>query len=299
MISRIINISSPARLSVKNQQLIIQREDKPDASVPAEDIGMLLVDNPMVSYSHRVLTLLAEARAALVLCGSNHMPVAISLPFEGQVLQGKWLRQQMTISAPLRKRLWQKIIQGKILRQADVLFLQTGDRAGLPALAGRVKSGDPENMEAQAAQRYWPKVLGSSFRRARGGLPPNNMLNYGYAVLRASIARALCTSGLHPAIGLHHHHQENNFPLADDVMEPYRPFVDMRVITIARENQEITREVKEEILSLFNESVEIEGRKMPIQLAIKRTTSSLQKAIADGNADLSLPQGVLQSAQSA
>lgn len=296
MIKRILEISSgPARLSIAHQQLVIDREGQSRATVPCEDIGVLLVDHPAVTYTHGVFTLLAEMGAAVVLCGSKHLPSSLILPLEGNVVQTERFPGQLEASLPLKKRLWQSLVAGKIRMQAAVLNVAKGEDAGLEALARRVRSGDPENLEAQAAQRYWPRLMGPQFRRRRDGPPPNNVLNYGYMVLRAATARALCTAGLLPIVGIHHHHRNNPFCLADDLVEPFRPLVDFRVWALLHEGipvRELNREIKTALLSLFNETVPLGERKTTLLLAFHAAAASLNESFEKGEPILVFPSGL-------
>jgi CRISPR-associated protein Cas1 len=296
VIKRIVELSSgPARLSVEHRQLVIERKDHPRATVPCEDIGVLLVDHPAVTYTHGVFTALTEAGAAVVLCGGGHLPAGLVLPLAGNTVQTERYRAQIEAGAPLKKRLWQALVAAKLSQQATVLHAATGDDGGLEALAGQVRSGDTDNREAQGAQRYWPRLLGKDFRRHRTGPPPNPQLNYGYMVLRAATARALCAAGLLPTLGLHHRNRYNAFCLADDVMEPYRPYVDLKVHGLVKDGvvgEEVDRPIKEALLGLFNETIEVGGRNSPLLLALHATAASLNKSLADGEANLALPSGL-------
>lgn len=296
MIKRILEISSgPARLSIAYGQLVIEREGREKVTVPCEDIGVLLVDHPAVSYTHAVFTTLAGAGAAVVLCAANHHPSSLILPLEGNTVQTERFGTQLEVGLPLKKRLWQALIGAKIRMQAAVLCASTGEDAGLGALASRVRSGDPGNVEAQAAQRYWPRLMGSDFRRRRAGPPPNLLLNYGYTVFRAAAARALSAAGLLPTIGIHHHNRSNAFCLADDMVEPYRPYVDWRVRRLVDEKAEIgelNRETKAALLSLFNEVIPVGGQRSPLLLAFHSTAASLSNSFRQGEPALSLPEGL-------
>jgi CRISPR-associated protein Cas1 len=281
-------------LSIAHRQLVIRREDVPDATVPCEDLGVLLVDHPAVTYTHGVFTALLEAGAAVVLCGPDHHPAGMMLPLSGNTVQTERYRAQIDASVPLKKRLWQTIVESKIRQQAMALDAATGSDGGLGAMAGRVRSGDPDNLEAQAAQRYWPRLLGPAFRRERAGAPPNNMLNYGYMALRAATARALVASGLLPTLGIHHHNRYNAFCLADDMMEPYRPYVDLKVHALGRagaSGDELGREEKRALLDVFNDSVTVGDRRSPLLLALAATSASLAASFAAGAPMLALPGG--------
>ncbi|MCL2624435.1 MAG: type II CRISPR-associated endonuclease Cas1 [Planctomycetaceae bacterium] len=222
-----------SRLRVKLKQLIIQNEFHP-SSVPLEDIAVVLVSHPQVTFSQAVLEGLAEHGAVLIACDRKSLPVGMYLPLVGHHLATKRLRIQVSASVPLQKRAWQQIVQAKIFAQASVLRTCLSNDFGLEMMSREVKSGDPENREAQAAKRYWSKLFGHiDFRRRPDGNDPVNVrLNFGYGVLRGIVARAICASGFHPSIGLHHHNQYNNYCLADDLMEPFRPIIDHIVYTM-------------------------------------------------------------------
>jgi CRISPR-associated protein Cas1 len=296
MIRRIIEVSSgPARLSVRHRQLVIERHGQPDASVPCEDVGVLIVDHPAVGYTHGVFTHLLEAGAAVVLCGRDHHPAGLLLPVDANSLQTERHRAQIDAPRPLQKRLWQAVVAAKIRLQAAVLRSIASTDAGLGAIAGRVRSGDPDNREAVAAQRYWPALLGPTFRRQRGGAPPNNYLNYGYMALRAATARALAGAGLIATLGLHHRHRNNPFCLADDLMETYRPYVDLRVHGLVRQaepGEDIDRPVKQALLGVLNDLIPIEGQRTPLLLALHRSAASLAQAFASRRPGLALPEGL-------
>jgi len=296
MIKRVIEISSgPARLSIANRQLVIEREDQPRATVPCEDIGVLVVDNKAVNYTHSVFTSLVDAGASVVLCGGDHHPAGLVMPLAGNTVQTERHREQIDASQPLLKRLWQTIVTGKLRQQSVVLRDVTGSDEGLMELAARVRSGDPDNLEAQGAQRYWPKLLGKEFRRSRDGPPPNNLLNYGYMVLRAGMARAICAAGLIPTLGLHHRNRYNPFCLADDLMEPYRPFVDLRVAGLVAEGfaaTDLDRSSKQRILSMFSDTLEFDNERSPLLLALHGTASSLVRSLQSGTPGLALPCGL-------
>jgi CRISPR-associated protein Cas1 len=296
MIKRTIEISSgPTRLSIRNRQLVIDREGQETATVPAEDIGLLLVDHQAVTYTHSVFTILAEMGAAVVICGGTHLPDSMLMPIAANTVQTERFSAQIAAGAPLKKQLWRQSVAAKLANQAGVLEAASGSDAGIGAMAAKVRSGDPENLEAQGARRYWPRLLGRSFRRDREGDPPNNLLNYGYMAMRAAMARALCAAGLLPTLGIHHRNRYNAFCLADDLMEPYRPLVDWKVVELARESvapRMLGREEKAHLLGLFNHSVLIGGRRTPILLALHTTAASLARSFAEQRAQLLFPEGL-------
>ncbi|MGO1077199.1 type II CRISPR-associated endonuclease Cas1 [Inquilinus sp. CA228] len=297
VIKRTIEISSvPTRLSVAYSQLVIEREALPPATVPIEDVGVLIVDHPTVTYTQAVLSRLGEAGAVVILCDGRHLPASIMIPVVGNAVQTERQQAQITVSEPLRKRAWQAVVVAKIRMQALVLEEACGSDWGLRAMAARVRPGDVENLEAQAAQRYFPRLLGPGFRRHREGKPPNDLLNYGYMVLRAAVARAVVASGLLPSIGLFHSHRGNPFCLADDLLEPYRPLVDRKVAALAARGDGrdgIGREEKRLLLSVLNDVVPLTGGgKTPVSLAVSQGSASLARLFGDGKGLLVLPDGL-------
>jgi len=232
MTDRIIDISEqPARLSVRYDNLVIESDGQETQSLPLAELGVLVVSNPQVSFTHAVLSGLAAAGGAFIACDERHMPVGMLLPIAGHYVQAERFARQTEAALPTKKRLWQQIVQAKLKAQARLLQELRGDDGGLLALAERVRSGDPDNMEARASRLYWTALFEDpAFRRNREGEDQNRLLNYGYAVLRAIVARAVCAAGLHPSIGVHHHNRYDAFCLADDLMEPFRPLVDRAVV---------------------------------------------------------------------
>lgn len=259
MTNRVLDISErPARLSVRNSLLVIrwgdgkgglgaQADPSPEktyrcerlgdadeTTVPLGDIAVLIVSHPQVSLTQQVLSGLASAGGIFVTCDEKHMPASMLLPLATHSLQAERFAAQASAPVPLKKRAWQRIVRAKIEAQARVLEERTGSDSRLRAMAERVRSGDPQNVEAQAARVYWQKLFGGDgFRRDPDGTGLNACLNYGYAVLRAMTARGLCGAGLHPALGVHHHNRYDTFCLADDLMEPFRPLVDREVARLA------------------------------------------------------------------
>lgn len=228
--SRIVEIGGPARLSYRDCQLRIEREGLPPAMVPVEDIGILVLDYTQTAATVPLLAAVAAAGGAVVVCGATHLPESLLLPMAGSALHARSLRGQIATSEPCRKRLWQAIIKAKIAEQARLLIEETGRDRGLGTMAKRVKSGDTDNLEGQAARTYFPALFGKVFIRDPDIPGINAMLNYAYALLRAAVARAVVGAGLHPALGIHHHNQYDAFALADDLMEPLRPMADAHVV---------------------------------------------------------------------
>lgn len=256
----------PARLSVRVENLCIQRDGQPERMIPMAEVGVLVVSHPQVSYTHSVLALLAAKGGAFITCDERRLPIAMLLPLQGNVTQTERMIAQAAAPGPVCKRLWKRIVRAKIRAQGRALDACGLDGQPLRALLTAVKSGDPANVEAQAARRYWSALTGrllpEDFRREADGPWPNALLNYGYAVLRAVVARALCASGLHPSLGLHHHNRYNAFCLADDLMEPLRPLVDKAAIGFLRANpgaEEVTRPARSHMIEKLLQSFPHQG----------------------------------------
>jgi len=284
MIKRVVEISSrPARLRVERGQLVLVQEDTDPVRIPCEDVGILIIDQCRTSYTHSVLTTLLEHNAAVVLCGPDHLPAGMLLPVTGNQESARRQRVQVGASLPLRKRLWQQIVRQKIARQACALPEGCATRRKLLALVPDVKSGDRTNVEAHAARLYWPALLGAQFRRRHHSAWPNPALDYGYAVLRAALARALVAAGLNPAFSLFHENRRNAFALADDLLEPFRPVVDVRVRAIRSEQNQLTPEIKRHLLSILHMTVRNDGRSGPLMVELHRLCGDLWRCY-DGQA---------------
>ena len=241
MIKRTLHFSNPAYLSLKNGQLVIDLphlkalgDVDSQKQVPVEDIGVVMLDNPQITITHGCINALLENNTAIVTCDKTHHPVGLMLPIQSHYIQSERFQHQINASQPLKKQLWQQTVQAKILNQAAVLTTRNVPFDRMLEWAKAVRSGDPDNYEARAAAYYWKNVMPTKVRffRDRQGSPPNNLLNYGYTILRTIVARALLCSGLLPTLGIHHHNRYNAYCLADDIMEPYRPYVDMIVLDI-------------------------------------------------------------------
>jgi CRISPR-associated protein Cas1 len=300
MIKRIVEISSArTHLSIKYGQLIIKEENEQVASIPCEDIGILLVDHQGTCYTHCVFTELLRCGAAVVLCGSNHNPDGMLLPIETNSVQTERFRQQIEAKEPVKKRLWKQIVQAKIKHQAKLAGKDSDVYKYLMALRQRVRSGDPSNIEAQASRKFWPVYLQDidsspqTFRRDINGAPPNNMLNYGYMVMRATVARALCSAGLLPCLGIHHRNRYNSFCLADDLVEPFRGFVEAKVRDIYINDgpvDDLDQSTKAKLLEVLYETVKISGYEGPLMVGLHRTAASLQRCFAGQQKFLDLPE---------
>ncbi|MBR4921233.1 MAG: type II CRISPR-associated endonuclease Cas1 [Prevotella sp.] len=299
MIKKTLCFSNPAYLSLKDAQLVIKLPEVEKAdnlteefkiatetTRPIEDIGVVILDHKQITITSGAIEALLENNCAVISCNSNHMPVGLLLPLVGNTTQNERFRDQIDASLPLRKQLWQQTIQFKIRNQAAVL--NECSNAGIKCMqiwANEVKSGDSENLEARAAVYYWKGLFGHipGFIRGREGVPPNNLLNYGYAILRAVIARSLVASGLLPTLGIHHHNRYNAYCLADDIMEPYRPYVDRLVYDITEQygvDVELSKDVKAELLSIPTLDVVIGGKRSPLMIAAAQTTASLYKCFS-------------------
>ncbi len=296
MIKRSLYFGNPAYLSVKLAQLEIrlpQVENNETLSdyfkesvvkrVPIEDIGVVVLDHKQITITQGAMSALLDNNVAVITCDEHRMPSGLMLPLDGNTIQSERFRDQIEASLPLKKQLWQQTIQAKILNQSIVLDRQRGLECGnMEAWAKQVKSGDSDNLEGRAAAFYWQNLFGhiKGFRRDREGVPPNNLLNYGYAILRAVVARSLVGSGLLPTLGIHHHNRYNAYCLADDIMEPYRPYVDKLVAEIVDSGADITnltKEIKGQLLSIPVLDVVINGRRSPLMIGVGMTTASLYK----------------------
>ena len=298
MIKKTLYFGNPAYLSLKNDQLVIKlpeiekNDSLPDTfrqqsqvTKPIEDIGVVVLDNKQITITSGALEALLENNCAVITCDSKSMPVGLLLPLYGNTTQNERFRQQLSASVPLMKQLWQQTIKAKIHNQATLLNTCTNEEHKCMKIwATEVKSGDSDNLEARAAAYYWKRLFPiEGFTRDRNGLPPNNLLNYGYAILRAVVARALVSSGLLPTLGIHHHNRYNAYCLADDIMEPYRPYVDQLVYNMIQTNpdyQELNKSIKAQLLSVPTLEVIIAGKRSPLMVAVSQTTASLYKCFS-------------------
>lgn len=291
MIKRIVEISSEAAyIHLKHGQLVIKRDGSCDGQIPIEDLGLLLVSNPAITCSNSVLTACLKNNVAVVLCDEKHMPSGMILPLTGHSTQTQIISAQTGMSMPRQKQLWKSIVRAKIRAQAQVLARTKNENGALIEWAKQVRSGDPANMEARAARFYWKKLFGKDFRRERYGLTPNPLLNYGYAVVRACVARALVGAGLHPSIGLHHRNKYNDFCLADDLLEPLRPLVDFRVWELWNDNHsvEIDKTTKKVLLELLSEKVKINESREELMISMHHYAASLRQSFME-NASFRIP----------
>ena len=303
MIKKTLYFGNPAYLSLRMGQMVIKLPEvesnellpeimKKQAEItkPIEDIGVVVLDNRRITITQGLLEALLENNCAVITCDSHSLPVGLMLPLYGNSTQNERFRYQLDASQPLRKQLWQQTIKAKIENQAAVLSACSGmPIKNMKRWADDVRSGDPDNVEGHAAAYYWRYFFNNitgleNFTRNREGMAPNNLLNYGYAILRAVVARALVTSGLLPTLGIHHHNRYNAYCLADDIMEPYRPYVDELVFAIVKEqgvdNLQLTTTLKAQLLSIPTLDVVIGGKRSPLMVAATQTTASLYKCFS-------------------
>lgn len=309
MIKRTLCFSNPAYLSLKNEQLVIKlpqvekNNDLPDSfkadatmTIPIEDIGVVVLDNKQITISQGLMEALLENNCAVITCDKSHLPVGLMLPLCGNTTQNERFRCQLDASLPLKKQLWQQTVQAKIGNQAVVLEKCRGSEVGnMQKWQKEVRSGDPDNLEGRAAAYYWKNMFPDveDFTREREGVSPNNLLNYGYAILRAVVARALVASGMLPTLGIHHHNRYNAYCLADDIMEPYRPYVDELVVNYTDENgcpEEITSDIKKVMLSIPVLDVRINGQRSPLMLAAGQSAASLYRCFSGESRKITYPE---------
>lgn len=300
MIKKTLYFGNPAYLSLRMGQMVIklpevetdsnladQIKKQAEITKPIEDIGVVVLDNRRITITQGLLESLLENNCAVITCDSHSLPVGLMLPLYGNSTQNERFRDQLDASQPLKKQLWQQTIKMKISNQAAALATCTGKNS--PTMlrwADDVRSGDPDNVEGRAAAYYWKNLFAGiddleDFTRSREGEAPNNLLNYGYAILRAIVARALVSSGMLPTLGIHHHNRYNAYCLADDIMEPYRPYVDELVYSIVKDkginNLDLSKEIKAQLLSIPTLDVVIGGKRSPLMVAVTQTTASLYK----------------------
>ena len=292
MIKRTIVFTSPCRVSYKNGQLVMDNHDTGEQKkTPVEDLGVVLIENQQVSISVPALNALSANNCAVVFCDSRHMPSSMLMPLDSNSVQGERYRDQLEASLPLKKGLWKQIIQMKIRNQSSLLTKLGLDGGKLKPFYSNVKSGDSDNREGIAAKIYWDEMFGDEFVRSRNGPDPNMLLNYGYSILRAAMARAIVGSGLSPSFGLFHKNRYNAFPLADDLMEPYRPYVDALVYQLLLENKkDLDSEVKQRLLRVLFVDTVFEGCTRPLEIGLSMSTASLVRCFSGEGKELVLPR---------
>ena len=293
MIKRTLFFSHAVCLSMRNKQLIIQNKDtQEESSVPIEDIGFVVIENNQIYISIPVINELAKNNAAVIFCNEKHLPFSMNLPLDCNSIQNRLFSAQIEATLPTKKRCWQQIIEQKIKNQAKVLEKYNIHSIRLNEYANNVRSGDSTNREAVAAKLYWDSLFDTDWIRMRYGEYPNNLLNYGYAILRAATARALTGSGLLPTLGIYHHNKYDAYALADDMMEPYRPFVDDEILEYTKDNpaqETIPIEFKKKILQVLARDVKIGKVVRPLMIALTMTSSSLAKILSGDDKELALP----------
>ena len=293
MIKRIIDISEQAFLHVKHGQLCVEKQGETVARIAIEDLGILILQHPAIVITQSVIAQCQKNNVAILFCDERYLPISITLPlWEGHSLHTKVLRNQISINEPTRKRLWQQVVKHKIHQQAITIEQSGKSSKALYRLMEKVKSGDTDNCEAQAARQYWPLLMGKDFRRIPDGDGINSLLNYGYAVIRAMVARALVATGLHPSLGLFHRNQYNSLCLADDIMEPFRPWVDWQIYQLTHSHHDpvINQETKQVLLEILGSDVRYDSRKMPLMVASHLLAATLKKALLDRQQALIYPQ---------
>ena len=309
MIKKTLYFGNPAYLSLRNAQLVIKIPEvencpslpesirqQAEVTKPIEDLGVVVLDNKQITITSGAIEALLENNCALITCDSKSMPVGLMLPLYGNTTQNERFRKQLDASLPLKKQLWQQTVKAKVENQAAVLSDCTATEVKcMKVWTDNVKSGDPDNIEARAAAYYWKNLFAhiQGFTRDRDGIPPNHLLNYGYAILRATVARSLVISGLLPTLGIHHHNRYNAYCLADDIMEPYRPYVDELVWNIDKEYGEapqLTRELKARLLTIPTLEVRINGKRSPLMVATGQTSASLFKCFNGESRKIAYPE---------
>jgi CRISPR-associated protein Cas1 len=297
MIDRIIEIANPARLSVRDSQLVIERTQMEQLSLPfttpISEIAVLLLAHPQVILSQAVLSRIAEAGGSVVTIDGKFLPASMLLPVQAHFLQTERFANQMQLSLPTRKRLWQEIVRAKVRSQGELLKELRGTDAGLIAMAARVRSDDAGNLEAQAARRYWSQIFNDpKFRRGSEEANQNRHLDYGYTVLRAAVARALCAAGLHPSIGLRHKNRYDAFCLAADVMEPFRPLIDRRVAQWIVDHdaaEPLSTPTKSWLIGATTSRYVLEREERSLFDVLLRTANSLARCVTGESREIAIP----------
>ncbi len=305
MIKRTLYFGNPAYLSLSSRQLVIRKSESQKEGAQGEnictraieDIGVIVIDHPQITLTSALIAALLDNNVALITCDSHHMPTGLLLPLSGNTIQSERFQAQVSASLPLKKQLWQQTVKQKIANQSTILRQLTSAEVGcMDKWSNDVRSGDVDNLEGRAAAYYWKNLFAQEidhFKRGREEAAPNHLLNYGYAILRAIIARALVSSGLLPTLGIHHHNRYNAYCLADDIMEPYRPYVDAHVLVLLRQKgfqEELTQEDKAYLLQIPTLDVCVEGKRSPLLVAASLTTASVAKCFTGELRKISYPK---------
>lgn len=292
MLKRTLVFSNPITLSLRNCQLVLAYKDDPNnkQTIPIEDIGVIIIDHQQVSITIPLMNALVEGNVQVVVCNDHGMPSAMLQSFEGNNLQGEILRNQIGVGEVLKKQIWKQIVEAKIKNQSALLNKVGRNGSILKPYYQNVKSGDTDNREGIAARIYFSELFGELFVRDRSLSGINLLLNYGYTILRAATARSLVSSGLLPAIGIFHHNRSNAFPLADDIMEPYRPYVDEIVYDLAMQGRlELTKNNKADLIKVLYADTQFVKVTRPLSVGLSLTSASLAKCFAKEQVKLSLP----------
>lgn len=290
MLKRTLFFGNKTSLTTKFEQLEIKTKER-ETTIPIEDIGFVVIEHPETYISIPALTKLSEHNVAVIFCDNKHMPCSMLLNLNAHHIQQELFRHQIQASVPLKKQLWQQIIKTKISNQAEHLKILNKPNSILKYYEDKVLSGDTTNMEAAAASYYWKNIFDFNFKRQRHGIFPNLFLNYGYIILRAAVARALAGSGLLSTLGIHHHNKYNAFCLADDIMEPFRPIIDAKVLEIIQNytSQELTTEIKAELLQSLTHTVYFDTLKSPLMVGLTKTAASLQQCFSGAERKINYP----------
>lgn len=291
MLKKTLLFSNKCSITTKNHQLVIKSETR-NGTIPIEDIGFIVIDNPEIYISITALNLLIENNSSVITCNKTHLPNGMFLNLNSHHIQQEVFKHQIAASVPLKKQLWQQTIVEKIKNQGLLLQQITKRKNKFDFLARKVLSGDTTNMEAVAAKFYWKSFFDIEFKRERFGNYPNNFLNYGYAILRAATARALSGSGLLNTLGIHHKSKYNAFALADDIMEPFRPIIDEAVHTIMQhyDEHELNTEIKSSLLGTLTRTVYFKNEKSTLMVALQKTASSLQQCYCGKRKKINYPK---------
>jgi CRISPR-associated protein Cas1 len=294
MIGRIVEVADDRRhLFMHRGFMVVQDtegERKELGQVPLDDIAAVIANAHGLSYTNNLLVALAERGAPFVLCAANHNAVGMLLPIEGNFEQAKRIEMQIAASQPTHKRLWAHVVRSKLEQQGAALEATGAPSAPLTMLASKVKSGDPENLEAQGARKYWTLLFGYEFRSDQNGGGINGLLNYGYTVLRATTARAVIAAGLHPSIGLHHSNDSNAMRLVDDLMEPFRPMIDLKVWQLHRHGEkEVSPETKRALVRTLYDDMQTAAGAAPVMVCVQKLCTSLAQVYLGERDKLELP----------
>jgi len=294
MIGRIVEVADDRRHLFMHRGFMVVQDTEGDrkelGQIPLDDIAAVIANAHGLSYTNNLLVALAERGAPFVLCASNHNSVGMLLPIEGNFEQSHRIEAQIAASQPTNKRLWAAIVRSKLEQQAAALEAAGAPTAPLTALAAKVKSGDPENLEAQGARRYWTLLFGTEFRRDQNAPGTNALLNYGYTILRAATARAVVAAGLHPSIGLHHSHDNNAMRLVDDVMEPFRPVIDLKVWQLKRNNEDhVNPDTKRAMVRTLYDDMQSDAGATPVMVCVQKLATSLAQVYVGQREKLDLP----------